>query len=668
MEAVSADDEQPGAVMATSALDEHAVALSLPSQQPSVAVAEERQELGEASTDEPSRSPATSLDSASPHTAVGTPDDDSSNTQPPVQISQPTTALSITISSPVTTTPPVKLTPAHFKPSVMLGEGSYSQVYLVQSLVDGQQYAMKVLNKAHLQRHNHSSVAYAEKAALTACVHPNIIRLYHTFQDHTSLYFVLELCDGGDVASLLDEQREGDGEEGGGGLPHALVVYYAAQLLHCLHYLHHTAHIIHRDIKPDNLMLSASGQLKLVDFGTAKLHDSHSAAVSAAKPAAANSPKKDSFVGTAAYVAPEILTSTRPQSCAVDQWSAGCTLYQLLTGRLPFQAASEYLTFQRILSGAQVEWRDGEGAHGGRQLVERLMERDDDRRLGVRAEDWEEVRRMQFFQGVDWERLDEWRVAAVRPPGGGGKKYSVMSEESLVGWRNSVSSVRRFGGTEEKENSEVRLGRPAANVGAVVMSGSNEEERRGEQMHDSMLDNYRNNRLSVQHEGRESESKEQRKDSHSHSLPAPTQHHSASVAYSSAAPPSSFHSHLRAGESLALCSAVRHAARPSLFSCCLPASTAASSSASHLLLTSLGRLLLVNLTTGECLSQRPLSSVRSLHCEQRQGPTAAGACEVLVIESARWQLLDGARSGDWLQTWQQAHSAATGDVVAARTL
>ena len=644
MQVAGSNDEQPEAATAQP-LDVSDVTVGEPSDQRSVAV----QQKENAETDtivEPLPSPTVAVSQPS------TPPLDPTDSR--TEAAQPASSSSPAALSP-STPPLVKLTPAHFKPSALLGEGSYSQVYLVHSLLDQQQYAMKVLNKAHLQRHNRTTVAYAEKAALTHCSHPNIIRLYHTFQDHSSLYFILELCDGGDVASLIEEREDG-------GLPHQLVVYYAAQLLHCLHYLHHTAHIIHRDIKPDNMMLSATGQLKLVDFGTAKLLDSNHTS-STNSPAPPASPKKHSFVGTAAYVAPEILTSTQPHSYAVDQWSAGATLYQLITGRLPFHAASEYLTFQRILSGGRVEWLDGEGMDGGRQLVERLMERDESRRLGVRADDWEEVKRMQLFEGVQWERLDEWRMVPVRQAGGGGKKYSVMSEESLVGWRNSVS---RMGGDETKEDSDMGMAKGSISGEAVAGGSVNLEERRGERIHDRMLDSYRGSRLSVQREGRESdsaevkrtdESKEERKESHSHSH-VPTQH-SASVGYSGSAPSSSFQSHLQPGEALTLCSAIRRLGRPSSFSCCLPwlspSPMAASSAATHLLLTSTRRLLLVNLTTGECLWQHPMAAVPLVQREQPRPKQAIDAtCEVLIIDSDRWQLLDGTKSGDWVEEWLQA--------------
>ena len=645
MEAAATTGGDQSETAATRPLHVGAATVSVPvAPQPEMELDDEREEYDEQST--AAVQPLSAPTAAAIRTST-TPANNADSLVAPSQIPS-TSTLTSPSPSPSATSPPAKLTPAHFKPSVLLGEGSYSQVYLVHSQLDQQLYAMKVLNKAHLHRHNRTNVVYAEKAALTQCSHPNIVRLYHTFQDQSSLYFILELCDGGDVASLIEER------EGEGGLPHQLVVYYAAQLLHCLHYLHHTAHIIHRDIKPDNMMLSTSGQLKLVDFGTAKLLDipPHSSS----KPTASSSPKKHSFVGTAAYVAPEILTSTEPHSYAVDQWSAGATIYQLITGRLPFQAASEYLTFQRILSGTAVEWLDGEGSEGGRELVERLLERDESKRLGVRADDWEEVKRMRLFDSVDWEHLDEWRVAAVRPSGGNGKKYSVMSEESLVGWRNSISSVRRVGG-EEKDNTEQRVGK-AAIVIEPPGTTNNSEERRGELIQDTILlpDSYLGSRLSVQHEGRESESKEERHDSHSHSLPA-TNPHSASVGYSSA-PPSSFQSQLQLGETLTLCAAVRLATRPSPFLCCFPSSAAVSSSATHLLLTSSGRLLLINLTTGACLSQRLLSAVRSVQYEQRQGQGGGEMCSVLIIDGDKFQLLDGAKSADWLHAWQQARVEA----------
>ena len=369
-----------------------------------------------------------------------------------------------------------KLTPSDFLPSVLLGEGSYSQVYLVQSRVDGGRYAMKVLSKAHLQRHARTSVALAEKAALSRCCHPNIVRLYHTFQDASSLYFILELCERGDVLDELEQLQAA-------AYPLDVVRFYAAQLLWALHYLHHTAHILHRDVKPENLLLNSQRHIKLADFGTAKTLTTPPAAAAASAtvpPAAAAAPavaKKHSFVGTAAYVAPEILREGKV-GYGVDQWSAGCSIYHMLTRCTPFHAASEYLTFQRILQGelsidASV---DADAA----DLIRRLMRSDATQRLGSREEDWAEVELHPFFAGhVDWRRIREGTAQCPPLPPVKEKKFSLLNEDSVLGWSSPAARAER-GGDGDMEEQEVEEVEEGDALDELADDDGEEERARGQ--------------------------------------------------------------------------------------------------------------------------------------------------------------------------------------------
>jgi 3-phosphoinositide dependent protein kinase-1 len=115
----------------------------------------------------------------------------------------------------------------------------------------------------------------------------------------------------------------------------------------------------HRDLKPENVLLSEEGHVKLTDFGTAKVVGSVDSAAAAASGAGhdsgddddddRNPRRKNSFVGTAEYVAPEVLQN-KAAGPEADLWSYGCVLFQMLAGRPPFRGASEYLTFQCILN------------------------------------------------------------------------------------------------------------------------------------------------------------------------------------------------------------------------------------------------------------------------------------------------------------------------------
>ncbi|KAL8682046.1 MAG: hypothetical protein Q9186_001835 [Xanthomendoza sp. 1 TL-2023] len=275
-----------------------------------------------------------------------------------------------------------------------LGEGSYSTVMAATDRETGREFAIKVLDKRHIIKEKKVKYVNVEKDTLNRLTeHPGVVRLYYTFQDETSLYFVLDLASNGELLGVLKKLTTFDQE---------CARFYGAEILDTIDFMHAKG-VIHRDLKPENVLLDEQMHVKITDFGTAKLLDPLKAAQHANGIAEAaelldgsETNKAVSFVGTAEYVSPELLRD-RKACKASDLWAFGCIIYQLLAGRPPFKAANEYLTFQKILN---LEYAFPKGFPDvAKDLVERLLVLEPSGRLSI-----EHIKNHQFFEGIVWGR------------------------------------------------------------------------------------------------------------------------------------------------------------------------------------------------------------------------------------------------------------------------
>lgn len=276
-----------------------------------------------------------------------------------------------------------------------LGEGSYSTVMAATDRQNLHEYAIKVLDKKHIIKEKKVKYVNIEKDTLNKLTeHPGIVRLYYTFQDMQSLYFVLDLCSGGELLGVLKRMTTFDEE---------CTRFYSAEILDTVDYMHGRG-IIHRDLKPENVLLDDKMHVKITDFGTAKILDTPNESQNESNGAripgsggpldGSDSDRANSFVGTAEYVSPELLN--HKGACkASDLWALGCIIYQLLAGRPPFKASNEYLTFQKIIN---LEYSFPSGfPEIAMDLVERLLVSDPSRRLSI-----DHVKNHQFFDGITW--------------------------------------------------------------------------------------------------------------------------------------------------------------------------------------------------------------------------------------------------------------------------
>ncbi|KAH8684719.1 kinase-like domain-containing protein [Tricladium varicosporioides] len=282
-----------------------------------------------------------------------------------------------------------------------LGEGSYSTVLLATDRQTLKEYAVKILDKKHIIKEKKIKYVNIEKDTLNRLIeHPGIVRLYYTFQDSSSLYYVLDIASGGELLGVLKKIGSFDEE---------CTRFYGAQILDAIEHMHNRG-VIHRDLKPENVLLDDQMHIKITDFGTAKLlpDPRKPKEPSSGYDPAANdeeSTRARSFVGTAEYVSPELLTDKN--ACkASDLWAFGCIIYQLLAGRPPFKAGNEYQTFQKIV-GLEYEFPPG-FPPAAKDLVERLLVLDPQRRLSI-----EHIKNHEFFDGVKWGR-SLWRQKAPR--------------------------------------------------------------------------------------------------------------------------------------------------------------------------------------------------------------------------------------------------------------
>ncbi|KAI5648512.1 hypothetical protein M9H77_34517 [Catharanthus roseus] len=276
-----------------------------------------------------------------------------------------------------------------FELGKIYGVGSYSKVVRAKKKDTGNVYALKIMDKKFITKENKTAYVKLERIVLDQLDHPGVVRLFFTFQDTYSLYMALESCEGGELFDQITRK---------GRLSEDEARFYAAELVDALEYIH-TMGLIHRDIKPENLLLTTEGHIKVADFGSVKpMQDSRITVL----PNAASDDKACTFVGTAAYVPPEVLNSS-PATFGNDLWALGCTLYQMLSGTSPFKDASEWLIFQRIIA------RDirfpNYFSEDARDLIDRLLDTDPSRRPGAGPDGYSSLKNHPFFKGIDWKNL-----------------------------------------------------------------------------------------------------------------------------------------------------------------------------------------------------------------------------------------------------------------------
>lgn len=267
--------------------------------------------------------------------------------------------------------------------------------------------------KRHIIKEKKTEYVKREKEVLNmlAGAKHSFVRLFCTFQDMERLYFVLSYAKNGELLPYINKVGSFDIE---------CTKFYSAEILRGLEYLHGLG-IIHRDLKPENILLDEKMHVLITDFGSAKiLKDpetvlTHPASDDAQQQQQYRRERRGSFVGTAQYVSPELLTD-KTASRASDLWALGCIVYQMVAGLPPFRSRSEYMIFQKIL---KLEYEIPDGfCELARSLVSQLLVLEPTERLGAQDEHgagYPSIRAHPFFKGVDFETLHEQTPPPIYP-------------------------------------------------------------------------------------------------------------------------------------------------------------------------------------------------------------------------------------------------------------
>lgn len=263
-----------------------------------------------------------------------------------------------------------------------IGQGAYGQIYKATEIRSGHVFALKALNRRCLIKIKKMNLPGIEKNALLKCACIFVIHLFGTFKDDSNLYFVFEFAEHGDLAEAIQEI---------GSLNIEVVRLISAQILWAICNIH-KANIIHRDLKPENILLDSRNHVKITDFGTAMINNSSSADFN-----------RSSIVGTPAFVAPELLNDG--QICySSDMWSYGCIIFNLLTGRAPFEGENQAELMQNISNLKFCSAIDKLPALA-KDLILSLLKLDPKERLGYgeNAQKYPTVRSHPFFEGIKWD-------------------------------------------------------------------------------------------------------------------------------------------------------------------------------------------------------------------------------------------------------------------------
>ena len=268
-----------------------------------------------------------------------------------------------------------------------IGKGGFGKVWKVEQKKSKVSYALKEMEKVRIINKRSVQSVMNERRLLAMIRHPFIVNMQYAYQDREKLYLVMDLMPGGDLRYHIGKQKR---------FTEAQTRFFISCILCALEYLHENA-IIHRDVKPENLVMDYKGYVHLTDFGIARIWQPEN---------------KHETSGTPGYMAPEVICRQN-HTVASDYFALGVIVFEFMSGKRPYQGKTRKDIRDSILAKqVQIKLQDiPQGwSHSACDFANKLLQRKPQHRLG--AGGIREIKEHPWLANVNWENLLQKKVIA----------------------------------------------------------------------------------------------------------------------------------------------------------------------------------------------------------------------------------------------------------------